>query len=125
MVEHRFDFATSTLYVKVSGIHKVERMLAAIENRPPVLEGLRSYKILEDATNAQVAFDDKVLEMIAVKLEEKAGSYDCIYHAVVHTDPLCTIYAFLVQKLLNSEKYKLNIFSTFEAAQSWLDEQTI
>ena len=81
----------------------------------------RELKILESAENVKVTFNENDISLIVDNLEKNIGSYESIRHAVIHSDPTNTAYTIIASNMIKNYNYHLMVFSTVEAAKSWLN----
>jgi hypothetical protein len=82
----------------------------------------RNLLVMEDGRKATSDFSMNELEYIGDKLREVLPQFNSIKHAVIHTDPKNTVLAMIFNQKNANTNYRLNVFSTLEAAVAWLKE---
>lgn len=121
MVEKRFDPDKNILYVTSKGNIEVEGMMRGIEFIGQEKSLPRNLKILEDATEAKVAYSHSEIEIIMRSLMKAIDHFESLRHAVVLTDPANTAFAILASLMISKPNYSLQVFSTLKAAEHWLE----
>lgn len=120
MVENKYDENEGILYVKVEGVVGIEQMINGIDGLGNNNILSRNLKILEDAREAYITLNVNDVPLIFEKLKITLKNYKSLKHAVIHTDPLATAIAYLVENENNIENYKFAVFNTEQAARNWL-----
>ncbi|MBK7212925.1 MAG: hypothetical protein IPH88_06440 [Bacteroidales bacterium] len=120
MVEKSLDTEKNILYVTSKGSIEVEGMMKGIDFLAKAKDLPRNLKILEDATEAKVAYGHSELEMLMLSMKKAIIHFESIRHAVLSTDPTNTAFAMLAGLMMNEPNYSLKVFSTKAAAEYWL-----
>lgn len=121
MIEKRTDTNGIYLWVKTSQLINLENMFSSSdflmneENLPEVL------RILEDATDSVVTFGVRDFEEIAERINKVSEKFRVVKHAVIHNSPKNTAFTLHFMNNYINNKYKLEVFSTLEAATKWLN----
>jgi hypothetical protein len=120
MIDSRFDEDERILYAISYGRVTLDEMLLQIEEYKSNDLLPRDLSILEDASNAKPVFSAAEFPLLIKKIEEALPMYNSIRHAVIHVDPVNTAYSLMFEKDIQFRNYQLKVFSTTEAAKSWL-----
>ena len=120
-MQHNTNTEGSLLQTKQEGKVYLEDMLKGLQLIKASTQLPRNLKILEDSRQAQVMFSVKDLEFLLDNLDEAAANYESIKHAVLLTNPLSTVFAMLINSKKYTNHYELKVFTTREAAISWLN----
>ena len=121
MIEKKFDSYGVYLWVKNSPTINLENMFSSSdflmneENLPEVL------RVLEDATDSVVTFSVRDFEKLADRINKVSEKFRLVKHAVIHNSPKNTAFTLYFKDNYINNKYKLEVFSTFEAATNWLN----
>lgn len=124
MVSAKFNHRTAILESKFEGELTVKEL---IECSIIVKENAtypRFLKKLIDSKNAYVNFSSNELSIVAEEHHKIVEKYDYIVTAIILDTPKETAYAMLFQNLVKNNKSKFQLFSTREAAISWLNNYT-
>ena len=120
MIENRIETSGVYLWVKTNPMINLENMISSSdflvneENLPEVL------RILEDATDSVVSFGVRDFEKLADRINKVSEKFKIIKHAVIHNSPKNTAFTLYFKNNYVNNRYKLEVFSTFEAASNWL-----
>ena len=120
MIEFNFNKSEQILYVECSGKIEIDDMFQYVKKLGNDDTLPRKLLILEDARKSDVQFTEKQIPELITKLEVILPKYKTISHAVIHSDPLNTAYAIILENKVEKENYRLNVFSTVQAAKKWL-----
>jgi len=82
----------------------------------------RKLKILTLASNAMFNFSPDDLMEIVKANNKSIEKYEYIIDAIVVSDTKTTALSMLYQQFSKTNKYKFNIFSTYEGAVKWLEQ---
>lgn len=121
MVEKNLDLAKGILYVTSVGDIHLSSMLRGVEFIENAKELPKRIKILENATSARVVFDHSEIQLIIDRLKDVLVRFDSYRHAVVLTDPTNTAFTMLASMMIHHPNYSLEVFSTRQAAEGWLE----
>ena len=120
MIEFNFNKSEQILYVECSGEIEIDDMFKYVKKLGNDDTLPRKLLILEDAKKSYVQFTEKQLPELITKLEVILPKYKTIRHAVIHSEPLNTAYAIILDNKVEKENYRLKVFSTVQAARKWL-----
>jgi hypothetical protein len=121
MVKRTFHDTDGILYVNVNGTLDLKDMFDGVDFLVNEKKLPRELKILESAEKVKVTFNENDISLIVDNLERNLGSYTSIRHAVIHSDPTNTAYTIIASNMIKNYNYQLMVFSTVEAAKSWLN----
>ena len=79
---------------------------------------------LIDSTEAIVNFPSNDISLLAEEHQKVVEKYNYIVTAIILNTPKETAFAMLFQNLIKNNKSKFQLFSTREAAISWLNNYT-
>lgn len=120
MIEFNFNKSEQILYVECSEKIEIEDMFQYVKKLGNDDTLPRKLLILEDARKSDVQFTEEQLPELITKLEVILPKYKTINHAVIHSDPLNTAYAIILNNKVEKNNYRLKVFSTVQAAKKWL-----
>ncbi len=120
MIEFNFNKSEQILYVECSGKIEINDMFKYVKKLGNDDTLPRKLLIIEDARKSDVQFTEKQLPELVTKLEDILPKYKTIRHSVIHSDPLNTAYAIILDNNVEKENYRLKVFSTVQAAKKWL-----
>lgn len=83
----------------------------------------RELKILTDSTKANMILSREDLEAVIEANMRSLEQYDFIIDAIVTLYPKETAFSMLYKTMSATKKYRFEVFSTHEAAISWLSKQ--
>ncbi|MEI8005213.1 MAG: hypothetical protein WCI48_03330 [Bacteroidota bacterium] len=121
MVEVNYNESEGIVYVKMNGKFGVHDMLASAENVGQLSHLTKNLKILEDAKNVIIDFQVSDIPLLMKNFGKNIEVYDSVRHAVIHSGPEGTAYTMLAAHLNELKKYSIMVFSTEEAAKTWLN----
>jgi hypothetical protein len=121
MIEIRTDDKGLLLFAKDDAIVSLKDMLYGLDYLEMNDSLPRNLRLLEDSTNVTVTFVVNDLDKILKRIHEVSEKYESIRHAVLHDSPVNTAYAFMMEKYIRDNRYKLKVFSTMSAAMAWLN----
>ena len=81
----------------------------------------RVLKIITDSKDATFEFSAQDLGTIVKENNKSLDQYDQIIDAIIINNPKATAITMLYQELSKNEKYMVRIFSSSNAALSWLE----
>ena len=117
-----YDNEEGVLSIKVSGIVSFEDMTGSLNLLCENDMLSRNLKILEDAREARITFTEKQIPALIEMVRKVEKKYESIHHAVIHTDPINTALALLMNRHLGPGAYELEVFSTESGARLWLKQ---
>ncbi len=120
MIKINYDNKIKVLFVECSGIIEIEDMLEYVNNFGNDNTLPRDLLIFENASKADVKFTANDLPLLLEKLFTVLPNYKTIKHAVIHSDPVNTAFAMIINKETTNNNYKIKVFSTEKAAMDWL-----
>jgi len=120
MFRHHLNKKTGILEFLTTEQATKQGMLEVLEYLKTSSTLPRNLRILEDASQATVIFPVQELPAIAEKLKEVVVEYDSIKHAVIHKTPVNTVYAMIFGQKHAPANYRIEVFSTKDAAIAWL-----
>jgi hypothetical protein len=115
-----FNPEDGILYTRPNPVVAIDDMRNGIQMLVASTSLPRDLKILEDARESTITFQASDLPALSRQLERILGLYSSVRHAVVLSNPLNTALAMLIGSKANNDKYQLRVFSTPDAARSWL-----
>jgi hypothetical protein len=121
MIEKRIDKNGVYLWARTNTIISLENMLSSMDYLINEITLPRRLRILEDATDTVVSFGIRDFETLAEKLTEVLEKYEVVRHAVIHNSPKNTAFTLHFKSYYLRKRYGLEVFSTLEAAISWLN----
>lgn len=80
----------------------------------------RNLKILTDVTKANYEISPDELSELKRNLEKHISTFDSVKAAYVHSKPKETAYAYIISEENTIPNYERNVFSSVQAARSWL-----
>ena len=120
MVIVKFNHQTGILETKFSGEIYLKEIIDYIISTKENDSYPRILKIKTDASTANFKFSIDDLEKIITENNKSLVMYNFIIDAIIVNNPQTTAISLLYQELEKNIKYKFNVFSTDEAAESWL-----
>ena len=123
MIYSYYNHEEDLLTVKPLGENTLVDMLSAIERTREMASRVLRLKILEDAREGKITLTPPDISMLFTALQDVAGLFDHVKHAVVHTHPRYTALAIMVSERLNPDKYLMRVFSDTLSARKWLIDQ--
>lgn len=124
MVSAKFNHRTAILESKFVGKLTVEELMACSITIKESASYPRFLKKLIDFKKAIVNFSSNELSILADEHHKIVEKYDYIVTAIILDTPKETAFAMLFQNLAKNNKSKFQLFSTREAAISWLNNYT-
>jgi len=123
MIELFFDKESKTLHVKESDKINFDDKQKYLSEAIKLLKKHKTIKILQNSLEASLEFSentDAIEEFKRTVTEKITGKGFIIYHAVVYNTPKETAASIIYRGFLPVENYFHQIFSTVEAAETWL-----
>ncbi len=124
MVSAKFNHRTAILESKFEGELTVKELIACSITIKENASYPRFLKELIDSKDAIVNFSSNELSLLAEEHHKVVEKYDYIVTAILLDTPKETAFAMLFQNLIKNNKSKFQLFSTREAALSWLNNYT-
>ena len=124
MVSAKFNHRTAILESKFEGELTVKELIACSITIKENASYPRFLKELIDSKDAIVNFSSNELSLLAEEHHKVVEKYDYIVTAILLDTPKETAFAMLFQNLIKNNKSKFQLFSTREAAISWLNNYT-
>ncbi len=124
MVFAKFNHQTAILESKFEGKLTVKELIESSQTIKENESYPRFLKILIDSKKAIVNFPSNDLSFLAEEHHKVVEKYDYIVTAIILDTPKETAFAMLFQNLIKNNKSKFQLFSTREAAISWLNNYT-
>jgi hypothetical protein len=122
MITCNFNYQTQILETKYYGDITLEQIVNYINETSGNRNFPRELKILTDASNAHMTFGPFDIDAIVEANNNSLKNYNSITDALIVTNPNETALTFFFQQLSTNDKYKINAFSTKEAAVHWLEQ---
>lgn len=123
MVITSFDQHSGILDSKFEGAVSVQEIVDYIDATRSNKTYPRVLKILTDATESVMNFPPNELPLIVEANFRSLEVYEYIIDPIVIDSPREIAVTMLYQELAKTNKYRFEIFSTREAAMSWLEDQ--
>lgn len=120
MVLVEFNHQTSILESKFEGELTVKDIVEHITSTKDNESYPRFLKRVLDLTKATVNFPSSDLSILAEEHHKVIEKYDYIITAFILDTPRETAYSIIFQDLVKTDKSKIQLFSTREAALKWL-----
>ncbi len=120
MFRHHLNKETGILEFFTQNQATLEGMLEVLEFLKTDRDLPRNLRILEDGREAIASFPIHEFASISEKLKEVLVEYNSIKHAVIHKTPVNTVYAMIFGQKHAPPNYRIEVFSTREAALAWL-----
>lgn len=124
MIYSYYNHEEDLLTVKPFGENTLEDMLSAIQRTREMASRVLRLKILEDAGEGRITLTPPDITILFASLQEVAGLFDHVKHAVVHTHPRYTALAMMVSEQLDPVRYHMKVFSDNRSAKEWLFAKT-
>lgn len=121
MIQTEFNFKTGILDAKYLGDINLQEFVEYIRATKENDSYPRTLKILSDGTKGNMIISPDDLPTIVEENFQSIARYDYIIDAIVLDSPKATALSLLFQQLSENKKYRFQIFSTREAAISWLN----
>ena len=124
MISIHFDKADGMITIVSKGEISFEEMLGA----PDILtrENLpKNLKILEDASEAELNFNDERIPEIIQNLITQSAHLNSVKHAVIQRTPINTAISMMAERELRESHYHLKTFFSKDAALRWLNSEEI
>lgn len=121
MITSEFNQLTGFLDSRFKGKVKLQEIVDFMEATKNNRIFPRSLKILTDTTNAEFDMTTFDLNKIVEANNQSLEQYDYIIDAIVLENPKETALSILYQEMAANKKYVFQVFSTREAAKSWLE----
>ena len=124
MVSAKFNHRTAILESKFEGELTVNELIECSITIKENESYPRFLKKLVDFKKAVANFSSNELSLLADEHDKIVEKYDYIVTAIILDTPKETAYAMIYQNLIKNNKSKFQLFSTREAAVSWLNNYT-
>ena len=124
MVFAKFNHQTAILESKIEGELTVKELIKCSLTIKENSSYPRFLKILIDSKKAVANFPSNDISLLAEEHHKAVEKYDSIITAIILDTPKETAFAMLFQNLIKNKKSKFQLFSTREAAISWLKNYT-
>ena len=125
MISTKFNTTDNILETKFEGTIKVEELSDYIKLVRETKTLPQELKILSDARKGKFAGKIKRKDLNHFfdenRITLELGYKKCIYDAFIVSSPIEMALGMLYRNLIQIENYKFNIFSTKEAALTWLN----
>ncbi|MCF8369096.1 MAG: hypothetical protein K9G76_08625 [Bacteroidales bacterium] len=77
-------------------------------------------KVILNSVDAKYQFDDSDFVKISESVAEVLEHFDLFIEAIIESSPYETALAFMYEKKISIPKYRFKVFSTEDAALTWL-----
>lgn len=124
MVFAKFNHQTAILESKLEGKLTINELIESSHTIKENASYPRFLKILIDSKKAIANFSSNDLSLLADEHHKVVEKYDYIVTAIILETPKETAFAMLFQNLIKNGRSKFQLFSTREAAISWLNNYT-
>lgn len=122
MIHAEFDQQSGLLRTTFSGVVTADEVVEYVIANNRNQSYPQNLKILSDATKAQFVFKAKELVRIKHEIFESVKVFDKVSDAFVTDKPHETALSLVYMELASAPGYHFMVFSTFEAALTWLEE---
>ena len=121
MIKQQNDNKGTILHVKSKDVVSLTDMLNGINFLKQNTKLTRELRIIEDAKDSTITFTMADIPTLTNEIEEVSKHYKSIRHAVIHNSPCNTAMAMFIKLKSKNNIYQIQIFSTKENAQIWLN----